>query len=61
MLLGARNADLHRLMADHLAEAGPAVEAERGAAVRRISTCALGCSQPSRKGVGVARQHADPV
>jgi hypothetical protein len=61
VLLGALDPNLHGLMADHLAEAGPAVEAERGSAVAADLDMGIGLQPALAESVGIARQHADPV
>ena len=61
VLLGSGNPDLHGLMADHLAEAGPAIEAEHGAAVPADLDMRIGLQPALAESLGVARQHADPV
>ena len=61
VLLRPGDPDLHCLMADHLAEAGLAIEAERGTAVEADLGMHIRLQPALTEGVGIARQHADPV
>ena len=59
--LGARRAELHRLLADHLAVALPAVEGEERAAVLAHGDVRVDGEAALEHRVDVARHHADAV
>ena len=61
MLLGARGAELHRLVADHLAVALAAVERQQRAAVLADGDVGVDREAAFENGVDVARHHADAV
>ena len=61
VLLRAFDAELHRLMADHLAEAGVAVEREQAAGVDAHRDMRIRLQPAFEEGRAVARQHADAV
>ena len=59
--LRSRDAEFHRLVADHLAEAGVAVEREQGGAVEFGRDVRVGRQPAFEERVRIARQHADAV
>ena len=60
-LFGARDADGHRLRADHLAEAGVAVQAQHGASVHQRLDMGVGLQATFKISLRIARQHADAM
>ena len=59
--LGAGYAQCHGLLADHLAKALLAVQAQHGPGVQQHADLCVGPQAPLQVGVGIARQHADAV